>query len=172
MIAVRGARGELPELRSSRFGQLLQRWICHGLRRATRVACVSRATFDDARRALKTDRNLCIVLNGLNYPFQSLAPSETDRRLAELGTIRTPFVLHLGSNLAYKNREGVLRTFAKASEGTDLQLVIAGEALTLDLDRLARELQIEGRVVQIARPDVGVIEALYNRAVCLLLPSR
>src|SRR5580658_4472619 len=55
MIAVRGARGELPELRSSRFGRLLQRWICHGLRRATRVACVSLATFNDARRNLGTD---------------------------------------------------------------------------------------------------------------------
>jgi glycosyltransferase involved in cell wall biosynthesis len=172
MIAVRGARGELPELRSSRFGQLLQRWICHGLGRATRVACVSRATFDDARRILKTDENLCIILNGLNSPFQPLASSEVDRRLANLATIRAPFVLHLGSNLAYKNREGVLRIFAKASTGTNLQLVIAGEALSRDLSRLARELQIEDRLVQIVSPDVGLIEALYNRAVCLLFPSR
>ncbi|MGD0345833.1 MAG: glycosyltransferase family 1 protein [Terracidiphilus sp.] len=172
MIAVRGARGELPELRSSRFGQLQQRWICEGLRHATRVACVSRATFDDACRNLGTDRNLCIVLNGLNYPFRPLASSEVDRRLANLGTIRAPFVLHLGSNLAYKNREGVLRTFAKASASTNLQLVIAGKALTRDLTRLAHELQIEDRTVQIVKPDVAVIEALYNRAVCLLFPSR
>ena len=56
MIAVRSARGELPELRSSPFGTILQRWICHGLKHATRVACVSRATFDDARRILKKMR--------------------------------------------------------------------------------------------------------------------
>jgi len=171
MIAVRGARGELPELRSSRFGKILQRWICDGLGRATRVACVSRATYDDARRILKTDKNLCVILNGLNSPFQPLAADEIDRRLAGLGTTQAPFVLHLGSNLAYKNREGVLRTFAIAAADTTLQLVIAGEALNADLALLARELQIEDRVVQIVRPDVRVIEALYNRAVCLLFPS-
>ena len=172
MIAVRGSRGELPELRSSVFGRILQRWICHGLRHATRVVCVSRATFDDARRILKEDENLCVILNGLNYPFRSLASSEVDRRLADLISTQAPFVLHLGSNAAYKNREGVLRAFAKASAETHLQLVIAGEALDQNLARLARELQIEDRIVQFVKPDVALIEALYNRAVCLLFPSR
>jgi glycosyltransferase involved in cell wall biosynthesis len=172
MIGVRGARGELPELRSSAFGQFLQRWICHGLKHATRVACVSRATFDDARRILKEDENLCVILSGLNYPFQTLALGEADRRLAGLTAIQAPFVLHLGSNIAYKNREGMLRTFAKAAAGTSLQLVIAGEALDRKLTWLACELQIEDNIVQAIKPDVALIEALYNRAVCLLFPSR
>jgi glycosyltransferase involved in cell wall biosynthesis len=172
MIAVRGSRGELPELRSSVFGQVLQRWICHGLRHATRVACVSRATFDDARRILKEDENLCVILNCLTYLFQPIASSEADRRLASLTSIQAPFVLHLGSNAAYKNREGVLRAFAKGSAKTNLQLVIAGEALSRRLTRLARQLHIEDRIVQIVKPDVTLIEALYNRAVCLLFPSR
>lgn len=172
MIGVRGARGELPELRSSAFGQFLQRWICHGLKHATRVACVSRATFDDVRRILKEDENLCVILNGLNYPFQPLAPSETERRLAGQPSIRAPFVLHLGSNAAYKNREGVLRVFAKASAEADLQLVIAGAALDRKLTRLASQLHIEDRIVQVVKPDAALIEALYNRAVCLLFPSR
>ena len=172
MIAVRAARGELPELRSSRLGKFLQRWICYGLRKAARVACVSRATYDDASRILETSANLCVILNGLNYPFQPIAPGEADRRLAHLGGIRAPFVLHLGSNLAYKNREGVLRVFAKASAETNLRLLFAGEALDRNLVRLARELLIEDRVVQVVTPDVATIEALYNRAVCLLFPSR
>ncbi|MGD0480645.1 MAG: glycosyltransferase family 1 protein [Terracidiphilus sp.] len=172
MIAVRTARGELPELRPSVFGQILQRWICHGLRHATRVACVSRATFDDARRILKEDENLCVILNGLNYPFQPLATDEVDRRLAGLTSIRAPFILHLGSNAAYKNREGVLRVFARVAAGTDLQLVMAGEALNRKLAGMARELRIEDRIVQFVKPDVALIEALYNRAVCLLFPSR
>jgi len=172
MNAVRGSRGELPELRSSVFGGILQRWICHGLRHATRVACVSRATFDDARRILKEDENLCVILNGLNYPYQSLAPAEAERRLAGFTSQLAPFVLHLGSNAAYKNREGVLRIFAKAAAGTSLQLVIAGEALNRKLAGLVRELQIEERIVQVVKPHAGLIEALYNRAVCLLFPSR
>ncbi len=172
MIAVRSARGELPGLRSSLFGKILQRWICHGLKHATRVACVSRATFEDTRRILQADENLCVILNGLNYPYQLLARDEVEWRLAVLTTIRAPFVLHLGSNTAYKNREGVLRVFAKAAAETDLQLVMAGEALNQKLVCLARELQIEGRIVQVVKPDVALIEALYNHAVCLLFPSR
>jgi glycosyltransferase involved in cell wall biosynthesis len=172
MIAVRAARGELPELHSSPFGKLLQRWICYGLRRATRIACVSRATFNDARRILGKDANLCVVLNALNRPFQPLASTKVDSRLAALGGIRASFILHVGSNLAYKNREGVLRVFARASIGTDLQLVIAGEPLNQSLTSLARELKIEDRIVQFESPDFAVIEALYNRAVCLLFPSR
>jgi len=172
MIAVRSARGELPGLRSSVFGKILQRWICHGLKHATRVACVSRATFDDVHRILKEDENLCVILNGLNYPFQLLAPGEAERRLAGQPSIRAPFVLHLGSNAAYKNREGVLRAFAKAATENDLQLVMAGEVLNQKLSRLARELQIENRIVQVDKPVAALIEALYNRALCLLFPSR
>jgi glycosyltransferase involved in cell wall biosynthesis len=171
MIAVRGARGELPELHSSLFGTLLQRWICYGLRRAARVACVSRATFNDARRILGSDANLGVILNSLNRPFQPLTSTEVDCRLEKLAGIRTPFVLHLGSNLPYKNREGVLRVFARASLNTDLQLVIAGEPLNHHLTTLARELQIEDRIIQFAKPDFDAIEALYNGAVCLLFPS-
>ena len=171
MIAVRAARGEIPELRASRFGKILQRWICSGLRRATRVACVSRATFDDVRAILQSDSNLSVVLNGLNYPFQPLAPDEAGRRLAQFGVLRSPFILHLGSNLPYKNRAGVLRVFAKASAGTDLQLVLAGEPLDRGLVRLARALGIHHRIVAIVNPRVEVIEALYSRALCLLFPS-
>lgn len=171
MTAVRGARGELPELHSSPFGKLLQCWICYGLRRAVRVACVSRATFNDARRILGSDANLGVILNSLNRPFQPLPSTEVDCRLEKLAGIRTPFVLHLGSNLSYKNREGVLRVFARASLNTDIQLVIAGEPLNHNLTTLARKLQIEDRIIQFAKPDFDAIEALYNGTVCLLFPS-
>jgi glycosyltransferase involved in cell wall biosynthesis len=113
-----------------------------------------------------------MVLNGLNYPFQPLFPSEVDRRLAGLPAIQEPFVLHIGANHARKNREGVLRIFAKVPEGINLQLVFAGVALSKDLIRLADELQVHDHIVQVVNPDVEIIEALYNRAVALLFPSR
>ncbi len=172
MIAVRAARGELPELHSSPFGKLLQRWICYGLQRATRVACVSRATFNDASRILEDHVNLCVILNALNRPFGPLPSSEVDRRLEKLDGIRAPFILHVGTNLPYKNREGVLRVFAGASKDANLQLVIAGEPLSQSLTALAHELQIEDRIVQLVKPDFAMIEALYHGAVCLLFPSR
>ncbi len=172
MVAVRGAMGEVPDCPASFFGKLLQNWICRGLKSATRVACISQATYNDARRILKSDQNLCVILDALNHPFEPLPADEVKRRLADLPEIKAPFILHVGSSLTRKNREGVLRIFAQAAEGTNLQLVFAGEALNEGLIRLAKELAVYDRVIQVVGPDVKVIEALYNRAVALLFPSR
>jgi glycosyltransferase involved in cell wall biosynthesis len=172
MLAVRGALGEVPDCPASIFGQHLQRWISRGLRSAERVACVSQATYEDARRILSGDGNLCLILNGLNYPFKPVLRVESDQRLLDFPQIQKPFILHVGSNLVRKNREGVLRVFANAAEGPDLQMVFAGAPLTADLLGLARKLGVYERIVQVPRPDVKVIEALYSRAVALLFPSR
>jgi glycosyltransferase involved in cell wall biosynthesis len=172
MLAVRGALGELPEMASSHLGRYLQLWICKGLRRATRVACISQATFDDAARILDRRDHLRVVLDALNYPYQPLPASETDLRLARLTAIEKPFLLHVGSNHVRKNRDGILRAFAQVAARSDLQLVFAGEALNESLLRLARQLGVEGRIVQVVKPDVSILEALYSRARALIFPSR
>jgi glycosyltransferase involved in cell wall biosynthesis len=172
MLAVRGALGEIPEMRSSVTGRYLQRWVLKGLRRATQVACVSQFTLDDVARLQGGRANLCKVLNGLNYPFQPIDGAEVDRRLAGLAEVERGFVLHVGSNHPRKNRDGAMRIFAQAAKRCDLQLVLAGERLNGDLRRLARELGIEGKTVEVVRPPVEIVEALYNRAVALIFPSR
>jgi glycosyltransferase involved in cell wall biosynthesis len=172
MLAVRGALGEIAEMRSSLFGRLLQFWIRQGLRHATKVACVSQFTLDDASRVLESNANLTRVLNGLNYPFRVLETAEMARMLASLPQIQGPFVLHVGSNHPRKNRDGVIRSFAKAAKKADLQLVFAGAALNQELRRTASEEKVEDRIVEVVNPNVEVIEALYNRAIALIFPSK
>jgi glycosyltransferase involved in cell wall biosynthesis len=172
MLAIRGALGEVPDCPASFFGRHLQMWISRGLRSAKRVACVSQATYEDAHRILKSNKNLCVILNGLNYPFQPVPRMECNQRLSDFQQIQKPFILHVGSNLARKNREGVLRVFANVAEEPDLQLVFAGAPLTADLLSLAKKVGVYERIVQVPRPDVKVIEALYSRAIALLFPSR
>jgi glycosyltransferase involved in cell wall biosynthesis len=172
MLAIRGALGEVPDCRPSLLGRLLQLWLRRGMRHAARIACVSQYTLDDARRILGTDQNLCLVLNGLNYPFQPLPIPEADRLLADLPIIPERFVLHIGSNHARKNREGVLRIFAKVSEEVDLQLVFAGVALSRELIALSKDLNVYDRIVEVVDPNVEIVNALYTRAAALLFPSR
>ena len=172
MLAVRGALGEIPEMRSSVTGRYLQRWVLKGLRRATQVACVSQFTLDDVARLQGGRANLCKVLNGLNYPFEPIDGAEAGRRLAGLLEIKHEFVLHVGSNHRRKNRDGAMRVFAQAAKRSDMQLVLAGERLNGDLRRLAQELGIEDKMVEVVRPAVEVVEALYNRAAVLIFPSR
>lgn len=56
LLAVRGALGEATDCPASITGKFLQRWILNGLRRATAIACVSKATATDANRLLASRR--------------------------------------------------------------------------------------------------------------------
>ena len=152
--------------------QVSQWWIRKGLERATRVACISQATFNDARRILSRKDHLRVILDGLNYPFQPLETLEVQNRLREIQGIEDPFLLHVGGSHTRKNREGVLRVFAQVADKSDLKMVFAGEPLNDAQLHLADELGISSRIVEIVKPHVAVIEALYNRAAALIFPSR
>jgi glycosyltransferase involved in cell wall biosynthesis len=176
LLAVRGALGEQTDCPASPTGKLLQRWIVRGLENATAVACDSRATLADARRLVRqTDGKpaLEMITLGLSYPYRLLSPDEARTRLAKFLALRpgVEFALHVGSNLRRKNREGVLRIFARCHKQWNGMLVFAGEPLSPSLRSLGRELDVSERVVEIANPDNESLEALYNCATALLFPS-
>jgi glycosyltransferase involved in cell wall biosynthesis len=187
LIAVRSALGESTDCPVSITGEFLQRWILKRLRRATAVACVSKATAADATRLLTSFRakvegsrganekqtpRICVIENGLNYDYQPLAESEVTTRLAPLQRLKLdrPFVLHVGSSLRRKNRAGVLRIFARTKDEWNAQLVFAGDPIS-ELSADARALAVTHRVVEIVAPESELLEALYNRAHALLFPS-
>lgn len=177
LLAVRGALGEETDCPASFTGGRLQRWIVRGLRRANAIACVSRATMVDAERLLGISNgrpHLSVVTLGLNYPYRKLPAPEVATRLAaipELGH-RRPFVLHVGSNLRRKNRDGVLRIFAHSKEKWNGHLVFAGDAMTPELHSLAAQLGVTDRIAEVKNPDSAILETLYNGATALLFPSR
>jgi glycosyltransferase involved in cell wall biosynthesis len=176
LLAVRGALGEQTDTPASATGKLLQRWIVRGLESSTAVACVSQATMADARRLVTRHQGkpaLEVITLGLSYPYRFLPPEETRARLAKLPRLgaETQFALHVGSNLRRKNREGVLRIFARCQDNWKGLMVFAGEPLSDSLRSLAQELGVAGRIMEI--PDAGseLLEALYNCATALLFPS-
>ena len=177
LLAVRGALGEQTDCPASLTGKLLQRWIVAGLRAATVVACVSRATLEDARRlVLRRDGEptLELISLGLSYPYRKLSADEARIRLARVPRLNagTPFVLHVGSNLRRKNREGVLRIFAHSKAHWDGLLVFAGEPLSEPLRSLGRQLGVLDRVVEVPDATSELLEALYHGATAFLFPSR
>ncbi|HXX42033.1 MAG TPA: glycosyltransferase family 1 protein [Chthoniobacterales bacterium] len=177
LLAVRGALGEETDCPASFTGRILQRWILRGLQRADAVACISEATADDADRLIGHGvgrPHISVVRMGLNYPYKKL-PTEVARvRLGKLDHFNCdfPFALHVGSNLRRKNRDGVLRIFAKCREKWNGRLVFAGDLLNEDLLTLAGELGIADRVIQLHNPESEVLEILYNCATALIYPSR
>jgi glycosyltransferase involved in cell wall biosynthesis len=177
LLAVRGSLGEDTDCPASWTGRILQRWIVNSLQRVQAIVCVSHATAVDANRILGGKANapaITVIENGLNYPFQPL-PLETARaRLSSVPGLRLdrPFVLHVGSGLRRKNRDGVLRIFAKAKDHWDAQLVLAGDDLSNESWTLAHGLKIADRMVEIGSVESKLLEALYSCAHALLFPSR
>jgi glycosyltransferase involved in cell wall biosynthesis len=177
LLAVRGAFGEQTDCPASFTGRILQRWILAGLRRADGITCVSEATADDADRLIGRGPqrpHISVVHMGLNYPYKKLPIEIARERLRKIPSLNgdRPFALHVGSNLRRKNRDGVLRIFAKCREKWNGRLVFAGDLLNEELMSLARELGIADRVVQLHNPEGQMLEALYNCATALVYPSR
>ena len=177
LLAVRGAKGEVPDCPASATGKYLQRWIVAGLRRCHAVACPSAATLRDAARIIGQGADAPRLLQirlGLNYPYQKQAPERARALLSQVDRLRSggAFALHVGSNLRMKNREGVLRIFALTKKQWDGQLVFAGQKLTPELRSLGKELGVLERVVEVEGPDNELLEALYSSALVLLFPSR
>lgn len=176
LLAVRGALGEPTDTPASATGKFLQRWIVRGLESATVVACDSNATLHDAKRLLQRaggKPTVETIVLGLNYPYRVLPDGEARFRLAQIPALDSDatFVLHVGSNLRRKNREGVLRIFARVKDEWNGLLVFAGDRLSDSLVSLGRELGLADRIVEVPDADDRVLEALYNRAIALLFPS-
>jgi glycosyltransferase involved in cell wall biosynthesis len=177
LLAVRGARGEATDAPASATGKILQRWIVSGLQRANAVACASRATLRDAERLI-AQRNgrpeLLLIHHGINHPYRRQAPEVARAHLGKISALdlSRPFVLHVGSNLRMKNREGVLRIFSLTKSEWNAQLVFAGQSLSAELRSLGEQLNIRDRIVEVENPPNELLEALYSTALALLYPSR
>jgi len=174
LLAVRGALGEETDCPASAPGRVLQRWILNGLKSADAVACVSSYTKQDLERLIQGKGPLVrLVANGINHSYHRLPEAETGRRLRRLGLDgRTPFILHVGSGLRRKNREGILRVFKLIKERWDGLLVLAGERLSAELHEYARVEGISGRIKEISGASNDDLEGLYNGAHALFFPSR
>ena len=176
LLAVRGGLGEKTDCPASRSGRILQRWILAGLRRARTVVCVSNATLADAKRLLLAEPGgpkLAFATLGLNYPYRKLPQEEATARLKLHGLDpATPFVLHVGSNLRRKNREGAVRILARCKDKWNGRIIFAGDLLTPSIHALGRDLDVSDRMIEVPYPDNELLEALYNCAIALLYPSR
>jgi glycosyltransferase involved in cell wall biosynthesis len=177
LLAVRGALGEATDAPASATGKYLQRWIVSGLRKASAVACASRATLHDAERLIAGDDGppqLLLIHHGINYPYRRQLPNEARAQLAGIAglVLARPFLLHVGSNLRMKNREGALRIFGLTKTHWNGQFVFAGQKLTPQLRSLGEELGVMDRVIEVEGPPNELLEALYSSAFALLYPSR
>jgi glycosyltransferase involved in cell wall biosynthesis len=195
LIPLLTARGELAGPRPS----ALARWLWHlsvaGLRRCAGIAADSAATSRDVQRLAAACSDLLTVVHLPVVGQHARQAGDHDRlsidraddkaagraaptsspsvcSVCSVGQVPSaPYILHLGNNAAYKNREGVLRVFALVAPQSPARLVLAGPPPTESMRRLADSLGIAARVEWRTEVGDGELQDLYRSAGVLLFPS-
>jgi glycosyltransferase involved in cell wall biosynthesis len=162
------------EPRSAPF-RFMTRRILTGLQRAGHVACDSEATRDAlvARAGIPEGRT-SVVLNG---PHPSCSPAPEPAADAEAGRIlrsaaRRVDLLHVGSTIARKRIDVLLRVFARVLAGNpEVRLIRVGGPFTAEQRTLARDLGVEPSIVVLPFLDRSTLASVYRRSALVLLPS-
>jgi len=155
LLAVRSARGEFPQNLTRGTGRLLQKLILAGLNRAEAITCISDATREDVLRITSQDaQSVRRTYMGLNYPY---APSS-------VGT-KEPYLIHVGGDQWYKNRQGVLAIYAQLR-------TLLGEVNTPKLIMVGPPIQDPPQGVEcLSQVSNQILCQLYSDAELLLFPS-
>ena len=169
LLAIRAARGDFPKTPVGRTGRAYQRIILTGLKRTRNVACDSHATQCDFEKVVGRPAGVFQTINiPLNYPFQPMPEKKAAGLVGLLGIAEgSRFILHVGADVWYKNREGALDIFSRLEDRT-LQLLMVGPPVD---PALIQKYQLNGKVRTFQKLPGETLQALYSMAECLLFPS-
>lgn len=174
MLAIDSAKGKYRQRCVSRTGQLQQKWISYGLRQIRHIVCVSRKTQKDMMESLGIEADVMeVIYNPLNRSFKKVPPELVSSNLREMG-IHGPYFLHVGGDLWYKNRLGVLRIFdelCSRMDGEDLKLVMVGAPWPAEMTSFVEEHKLRDKVLSLVGVDDERLSLLYQGAEALLYPS-
>ena len=181
VIAVQAAKGMVDGWNVGWTGRLFQRLIVKGLRGADLVACVSDLTRRELLALeLAEEPRVTVVLNGLNDDFRPVPPEEAESLIQRFGiSPRDKFLIHVGWDLARKNRRKVLETFIALHERAAAsgqpapvdQLLFVGPELVPEMAELARKHGVADRIKTVQGVSHEELRALYASATALLFPS-
>lgn len=164
----------VTEPRSAAFRAMTRR-ILAGVRKAGHVACDTEATRDAlVASAGIASRRTSVVLNGPHPACTSEPEAAADAEAGRIlrGETRTIDLLHVGSTIARKRIDVLLRLFAGVrTRCPDVRLVRIGGPFTAEQRMLARELRVDEAVVTLPFLDRSTLAAVYRRSALLLLPS-
>jgi glycosyltransferase involved in cell wall biosynthesis len=161
------------EWRSLPF-RVMTRRILSGLRCAGHIACDTEATRDGLVARVGLDPSRTTVIH--NGPHPSCTPypeTVADAQAARLlGRRSSEDLLHVGSTIARKRLDTLLRVFANIRRSRpDARLIRVGGPFTADQRALVREFALEDAIVVLPFLDRSTLAAVYRRSAVLLLPS-
>ncbi|HEX7313460.1 MAG TPA: glycosyltransferase [Pyrinomonadaceae bacterium] len=159
-----------------RLFRAMTRRVLDGLRKAARVTCDSEQTRAQllAHDIVPPER-VAVVHNGVSTLYAPAPDAEADaeaRRLLGPTCAEAPELLHVGSTVARKRLDVLLRVFAEVRrEFKGARLVRVGGEFTESQLALVDELRLRDTIVVLPFLEARVLAAAYRRAALLLQPS-
>lgn len=175
VLAIRGALGhEDAVCRASPTGKLLQWLIKRALLRANKLATVSKLTMEQLQElegdgSCKPDWR--VIYNALNADFRPLSNVKCQPILGADLVSEKPFLLHVGTNLARKNRRLLIDLIVKLGDRWTGDIVFAGKSMDEGLRSYAAQSGALARIKEF--PDVSheTLVALYSSCAAFIFPS-
>ncbi|MDR3368611.1 glycosyltransferase family 1 protein [Rhodoferax sp.] len=176
LMALCSALGEFVQNPTGWSGQQYQSMIRRGFGYGQTFISVSEKTRSDLHRFLPGKPRISeVIYNGLNFPFRRMSQTEYLSTLAVAGlTVPTSgFLLHVGGNQWYKNREGLLKIYAAYAQQTPnpLPLWMVGALPTDAMKAEAQGVKNNGKVQFSANLTDEQVCAAYSAARLLIFPS-
>jgi glycosyltransferase involved in cell wall biosynthesis len=175
-LAQRSANDEIPQNPTSSTGRIYQNLIRKGYSIANNFISVSKKTQDDLHYFLKRIPVISkVVYNGLNKQF-AVIDAEKARQIIgrQIGIdLTNGYILHVGGNLWYKNRAGVVEIYSawrKAFKST-IPLLLVGNLPSLELEQIIEKSSYKNSIYTIDTITDEYINAAYSGALFLLFPS-
>lgn len=185
LLQVRSALGEFPQHRVSRSGQKYQQWILNSLRVAPKIVCISGKTKKDLTRLTGlSDAKTPVIHMGLNYPYAPMAIAEATvtmraclerqgKSWSEIAALPHGFLVGIGGAHWYKNRTGLIATFAALQKqpSAPTRLVYIGPAFDEEQLSILRQANLENTVIRLTGVSNEELRAIYSLGRALLFPS-
>jgi glycosyltransferase involved in cell wall biosynthesis len=178
LLAIGSASGRYPQQKVSWAGKMQQRWILRHLLGARSVVCVSGNTARELAAVSDGElRKVVVIPNAVEFECSPASQESVVQVRKRLGIAEGErYLFHVGGNLWYKNRPGVLRIFKivlerLGGEAAGLRLVMAGAPFTQEMrEFVATDLPV-GSVIETVKPSDEDLRSLYSGAAALLFPS-
>lgn len=175
-MALRSALGEIAQNPTSWTGRQYQYFIRRGFRCGRNFISVSENTQKELHRFLPSRPDVSeVIYNGLNFHYYRMRSEEALVQLLsiELELPAEGFLLHVGGNQWYKNREGIIEIYLAYATQTDnpLPLWMIGAPPTERMRELANSVSGTVNIRFLSGLSNEQLCAAYSSARLLLFPS-
>ena len=161
-------------LKISTTGKIYQKLIVHYLKKIRTIITVSINTKKELIKFTNIKKkNIEVIYNCLNQDFYKINQNNKKKFLLRK-SINYRYLLHVGGNAWYKNREGLIKifySFLKFNKRKNYKLILVGDKISPELNKLIKSLNLENKIINIINPPHKDLRNFYSCAYALIFPS-